>query len=828
MSATITLGIDLGTTNSAIAINHNSKYEIIKNSDQMEYTPSVFWYNKGWSLQVWKKAYEQLFVMSNDENVANYKAEVKRLMWTSEIINFPRAKTSMNAEEVSAEILKYLKESVTKKYPELYTGWVVVTVPAYFDTIQKEATKRAWDIAGFEYTVLLQEPIAAAVAYWFDNKTNENWLVYDLGGGTFDVAIISSQDWVLTIKWHGWDNYLWGKDFDDAIIKHIIEPELKSKYVFSDLDRWNSKYVPFYNRLKYLAECSKKELTDSATTQIVVEGIVDESGKDVYLEIPFSRSQFESTIEKLVDTSISICKNALRESGFSHSDISRVILVGWSTQSPYIRKRLEEDLKIKVDSSVDPLTVVAKGACIFWGSQIIPETAKKVQKEQKIGCIDMQLNYETMTSEEDMMVTGSLLWENSDQEYYIQIQSEDGQYSGNKIKLKNGKFFDTVLVWVGKTNTYFIYLSDASGNIIPTHPEMFNITHGISIAGTPLSHSVWVALNKKVFMGDQAEESIDVVFPRGSILPLKRTLTYRTTRSLKKWDTENALPIKIYEWESDKADRNTQICGVTVTGAEIPYNLPEGTEVNLTIEINASNEVQISVYFPSIDLYKAWNSMRTVWDQEKYTTETMQAELDKETKRIENLDGHITAERKQEIKEEIDGLNSQATWSDSDTQRKTHQKIKEVKNKIDALEENTKWDRTAQEYNTELEQAQINYPLSEHPVEFKKVQSLKQDWDAALQAGNIDKLKSITEELSSMNSSSVFNSLEGLQAIIAYFYNERNQSIDPPKSAQIFEKAGWYIQSNNLDWLRQCIRELRDLMPSNVQKNLGNISGISK
>lgn len=828
MSATITLGIDLGTTNSAIALNNNSKYEIIKNSDQMEYTPSVFWYNKGWSLQVWKKAYEQLFVMSNDENVENYKAEVKRLMWTSEMINFPRTGISMNAEEISAEILKYLKESVKKKYPESYTGWVVITVPAYFDTIQKEATKRAGDIAGFEYTVLLQEPIAAAVAYWFDNKINENWLVYDLGGGTFDVAIVSSQEWVLTIKWHGWDNYLGGKDFDDAIVNKIIEPELKSKYDFASLERWNKKVISVYNRLKYLAESAKKELTDSIDTKIVVEGLVDESGKEVYLEIPFSRWQFESTVEKLVDSSISICKNALRESGFSHSDIARVILVGWSTQSPYIRKRLEKDLKIKVDSSVDPLTVVAKGACIFWGSQIIPETAKKIQKEQKIGCVDVQLNYESMTSEEDMMVTWSLLWDNADQEYYIQIQSEDGQYSGNKIKLKNGKFFDTVLVSAGKTNTYFIYLSDAWGNIIPTNPEMFNITHGISIAGTPLSHSIWVALNKKVFMGNRAEESIDVVFPRGSILPLKKTLTYRTTRGLKKWDTENALPIKIYEGESDKADRNTQICSVTVTGAEIPYNLPEGTEVNLTIEINASNEVQISAYFPSIDLYKAWNSMRTVWDQEQYTAETMQADLDKEKERIENLSAHISPERKQEIQEEINGLSGQTSWSDTDTQRKTHQKIKEVKNKIDALEENTKWNRTAQEYTSELEQAQVNYPLSEHPVEFKQIQSLKQDWDTALQAGNIDKLKSITEELSSMNSRSIYNSLEGLKSIVGYFYNERNKSIDPPKSAQIFEKATKCMQSNDLEGLKQCIRELRDLMPPDVQENMSNISGISK
>jgi hypothetical protein len=145
------------------------------------------------------------------------------------------------------------------------------------------------------------------------------------------------------------------------------------------------------------------------------------------------------------------------------------------------------------------------------------------------------------------MITGTIKGIDNDEEYYIQIQSEDGKYSSNKIKLKNGKFIDTVLVSEGKSNVYYIYLTDNQGNIIETDTDSFVITHGVSIAGTPLSHSIGVVLNKKRFLGDVEEETIDNVFERGMIVPLEKTLTYHTARELKKGDIDNALPIRISE-----------------------------------------------------------------------------------------------------------------------------------------------------------------------------------------------------------------------------------------------------------------------------------------
>ncbi len=827
MSNTIQIGIDLWTTNSAVVVNNNWKFEVIKNSDQMDYTPSVFGYNKWKNIQIGQKAYEQLFSFSDEDSIKNYKAEVKRLMGTNEKISFERVGTKLSPEEVSAEILKYLKESVLRKYPSINADWVVITVPAYFDTTQKEATKKAWEIAWFKHIVLIQEPIAWAIAYWIDNKGDENRLVYDLGWGTFDVAVISSKKWVLTIKWHAWDNYLWWKDIDDNIIESIIIPKLKQEFKFSSLNKEKSKTI--YNILKHVAESAKKNLTDSDSTTIILDNklIVDKDWKEVYLEIIFTRLEFENLISKLIDKSLELCKNAIKESGLSNNDIHRVILVGGPTQMPYIRKRIEEELSIKVDSSVDPLTVVAKGACIYWSSQIIPSELV-TKKAEKVWSVKIKLNYEPMVSDTDTTITWIIDELNDWENYYIQIQSEDGKYSSSKIKLKNGKFFDNVLISEWKSNTYFIYLTDEKWNIVTTDPDSFTIIHGLSIAWTPLSHSISIALNKKTFLWDSAEEYCENVFERWAILPLKKTLTYRTTRELKKWDDVNALPIKIYEWESKKPDRNKQICEVKVVWSDIPYNLPEWTEVKLSIDIDISNELSVSVYFPSIDLLKSWKSLRTEWEQEIIDNDKMREEIEKENERLENLSEHIPETIKEDMKSTIKDLYQQTNQQDWDTQRKTHHQLRELKQKMDKQELESESSVLIKQFNEEVKKSEEAFNETEKPLECKQLKSLKTDWEKAISEKDRERLATINESIEWLRATSIMNTPEGMKYFLWMLYEKRHESTDPIRANQIFNSCLPYVETNNIEGMRKCIKELLALMPKEVQNNIGSISWITK
>jgi molecular chaperone DnaK len=828
MSKTIQIGIDLGTTNSAVAVNHNNKIEIVKNSDQMDYTPSVFGYNKWKNIQIGKKAYEQLFHFADMENIHNYKSEVKRLMGTNDKISFDRMWIELSPEEISSEILKYLKESVLRKYPDINHIAAVITVPAYFDTIQKEATKNAWELAWFKYVILVQEPIAWAVAYWFENKNNENRLVYDLGWWTFDVAVVSSKDNVLTIKWHAWDNFLWWKDFDNIIIEKVIVPYLIKEHGFNKKDIENNSV---YNILKYYAESAKKELTDSDSTTIVIDSslVLDENAEQIYAEVPFSRLSFEELIDSLVGKSIELAKKAIKESWLTEKSIHKIVLVWGPTQIPYIRRKLEADLWISVDVSMDPLTVVAKGAAIFWSSQVIPSEVIEKKNADKIWTVAIDLRYESAVSDTDTMISGKIDWLEEGSDYYVQIQSEDEKYSSSKIKIKNGKFFDTVLVEENKTNIYYIYLTDADGNIIPTDPDHFIITHGLSIAGTPLSHNISVALHTRSLMSDESWEYCEVIFERWSILPLKKTLTYRTTRKLKKWDDVNTLPIKIYEWESKKPDRNKQILEVKLMWLDIPYDLPESTEVNLTVEMDASGTVSLSVYIPSIDIFKKGNSLRTQWEQDEMTSEEIQEELEKEQKRLESIAAHISETQKKEMQDNINEIMSKTNRKDTDTQKKNHSQLRELKHNMDKCELETMSSRLISTFKDILAETEKYITEQNNPLEYKQLESLKADWEKAIGSKDWERLDIVNTSIQALNDSLFFNSPEGLKQAIAFFYQHKHEATDIDKVDQIFVQAAEYIQSNNVDGMKASLKELFIYFPQSSQASLWrNISGITK
>ena len=815
MANTIQLWIDLWTTNSAIVVDHDGKIEVIKNSDQLEFTPSVFWYNKWKNVQVWKKAYDQLFQFSDDESVKNYKAEVKRLMWTRETVHFERTDEDLTAEKISSEILKYLKECALRKYPDLNTDWVVITVPAYFTTTQKEATTEAWKLAWFKHVVLMQEPIAWAMAYWFDKEVNENWLVYDLWWGTFDVAIISSKDWTLTVKWHAWDNYLWGKDFDNLIVEKVILPFLENKYELRHTLKDEKLKKALLNRLKYAAEMAKKDLTDYDTTAIQIDNIKDDDNEDIEETINFSREEFENLISKKVSDSIDLCKEALEESWLSKDNISKVVLIWWSTITPYIRKTIEKELWIPVDSSVDPLTVVAKWACIFGRSQVIPSDLSDGDKKKKQSASDatITLNYEPVTSDTEVMVTWIVSWIDTDETYYIQIQSEDNTYTSSKLKLKNWKFFDEVSVRKWQVNQYFIYLTDESWNLVSLDNDSFTITHWVSVAGVPISYSVSVALRKKSLLSTNVEEYCEVLFEKWLTLPVEKTEPFHTASELKKWDTENCLPIRIYEWESKKPDRNQLICELILRGTDIPFSLPEGTEVDLTIKMDVSWNVSVSAYFSDIDYYieAVW---RTRWDEE-ISTKQMKNDIESEQDRFDSMKNHLSASEKAEINDMFDEIEDQYDSDDEDTRRKTNAKIKKLKSKLDKYEEDTEWDKMIEKYNEKIQSVKdLAKELDWGDIIEDELNSLMKNWKEAIENKDRESLENTIEELQRLIFKVMYNTPEWLKALLSNAYNHRHEAVDVIRINQIFDRAAQYMNSNNISWMQDCLQAIWELMPS--------------
>lgn len=825
----IQIGIDLGTTNSEIAINNGNSVEVIKNDLDDEYTPSVFGINRSKIRIVGKKAYEQLFRFATKDELVNNRAEVKRIMGTAEKVRFERTGEELSPEEISAEILKSLKESVLKKYPEFSTVAAVITIPAYFSVVQAEATKRSGNLAGFEHVVLLQEPIAAAIGYGFMNAKNENWLVYDLGGGTFDVALVSAKDGNLTVVAQNGDNFLGGKDFDKLVIEKILIPKIQAEFNCPDIE---ADAVTF-SKLKNFAEVAKIELSSREKTNIQVENIGnDESGKEIYLSIDLTRKEFEKLIKHSIDRTIKLAQDTIKESGIKQASIDKIILVGGPTRIPYLRERLENELKIQVDSSVDPLTIVARGACIFGVSQQVPDAFIKKNTGESKGEKGLTLHFDSLTSDIETTVSGIIEeLRDTEDDFYIQIQNQSGTYSGTRVKVKHGKFFDTIRLDENKTNVFWIYLFDGKGNAVPVDPDSFTIIHGLSISGAPIPHSIGVGVVRKDPKTGLVSETFDKFFSKNSILPLKETKTFKTLRKLKKGDKENVLPVNVYEGESERQDRNNRICALKITGENIPYDLPEGTPIDITLEYDESRQVKVNAYIPSIDLMV---DARATLHAEDLDVDQMRMELETQRARIENAKENCSPEEKRNLENSYVAVSDslERADGDEDEKRKANKHLKDIKIHLDAIERDKEMPQLIREFKSGLSKAEnaineIGNKEEEH--QHRDIyEALKTEGEGAIEDEDKYLLARVNEQIDDLKTRIVFSNPAAWAYLFEKIVSENKEFISHKEAEYYINKGRRAIEMEDTEELKRCVRGLMLLLPPAEQAKLQNtMSGIT-
>ena len=831
-TSVIRIGIDLGTTNSEIAVNRNGEIEIVKNLLGDDYTPSVFGIDKAGNKVVGKKAYDKLFKGSSPDELDNNKAEVKRLMGTDEKINFSRLGKSMTPEEVSAEILKSLKADLTRKYPDFPTTAAVITVPAYFDSLQNEATKRAGKLAGFKHIVLLQEPIAAAMAYGFSADKNQTWIVYDLGGGTFDVALVSANNGVLKVVEHGGDNFLGGKDIDQSLVDKVIKPAILRNFTLTDFDASNKKYRSVFAKLKAIAETAKIELSSYDKTTIEVDEIgSDEDGREIYVSIDYTRTEFNDLIKPIVDKTIDVTKDVVRRSHISKASISQVVFVGGPTQIPYIRQRVADDLGINIDVSVDPLTTVARGACVYGLSERIPvDLIDNANKPQN--AIRLTLNYDSMTSDDDQLVTGSIETLPDDSQYYVRISSDSGFYNSNDIKIKNGKFFDTVAVEHGKTNIYWIYLLDNNGNNIPVFPDSFTITHGLSVQGAPIPHDIGVIYAKKNLANNsQMIEVCDKFFERGLVLPLEATHSYKTARTLQKGEN-TPLPIKVYEGDSSNPNYNEIITTLKIDGSKLDYDLPAGSDIDITIKVNESREVSVDAYLPDIDLLL--NARADTYAQ-AIDTDKLQRSLDTQKERAEQLMSSANVEEEKRIKEDISSIqNNINNASDTDSRQKAERDLNALSQRLDKIEGGKSTTGLARDLEQIIQST--NTMLGQMDDRNSNYDSLAQEFDDIKRAAekaiaNKDDiaLQHIIDQASDLQLRIAMEDPGFWVAMLRNIEKDRHAIPDQQLASYHTNKAHEAIANNDVDELRRHVQELIRLMPNEAQNRINsNLAGITK
>ena len=371
------IGIDLGTTNSCVAIMDGSQAKVLENAEGTRTTPSVVAFIENEEKLIGQPAKRQAVTNAQDTIFAT-----KRLIGRSfedetvkkDIGRVPfKIIKSNNGEawvegkgkkyspsQISAFILQKMKETAEKYLGQAVTK-AVITVPAYFNDAQRQATKDAGKIAGLEVLRIINEPTAAALAYGLDKKNGQKIAVYDLGGGTFDVSILEIGDGVFEVKSTNGDTFLGGEDFDDAIVKYLIDEFKKD----NGIDLRNDKLA--LQRLKEAAEKAKIELSSAAQTEINLPFITADKTGPKHVNLKLTRAKLEALVSDLVERTLEPCKIALKDSGFSAAEINEVVLVGGMTRMPKIVETVKNFFGKEPNKSVNPDEVVAMGAAIQAG-----------------------------------------------------------------------------------------------------------------------------------------------------------------------------------------------------------------------------------------------------------------------------------------------------------------------------------------------------------------------------------------------------------------------------------------------------------------------------
>lgn len=597
-------GIDLGTTNSCLAIpDDNHGFEIIENqADRMSVTPSAVLINAKGRMLIGQRAY-------NSQKVEDLAIQFKRQMGLDKKILFASSGIQKMPEELSSEVLKLLRSDAETRLNRPIEN-VVITVPAAFKTLQSEATNKAGKLAGFQNIILLQEPIAAAVAYGAEpDSKDRHWMVFDYGGGTLDVAIISTLDNRLTVENSEGDNYFGGSDIDRLLFRQIVVKKLKEAGYHVDelFDESTSSGKSMARKLQLDCENCKIELSNKETAILEIFDIDDDEGEPIEFECEITRAELESLIADTVDRSIAIAKKALAGANVRAEQLDKILLVGGSTFIPLVRRRLTEEFGVPLDSSLNPMTVVAAGAAIYASTSVI-DIEEEVELTSANHAV-INLTYDPISSEETVNIVGKVINIHDVNIAKVKVDcalSKD--FSGvcwtsgwiELLDCETGIFDVDVLLQKSAMNHFRVQACDKNGTEIVIENPYFDIKYNenvLKMSAPPATMSIGVQIR-------DPKSGYDVLYhviKKNSPLPAQDDRTFKISRDIDPM-TDDCITIKIWEGENvQNPEANFPAGAITVQASAMDRMIPKGTEVELTIVADENRNIRVSGYIPDFD-----------------------------------------------------------------------------------------------------------------------------------------------------------------------------------------------------------------------------------
>lgn len=591
------VGIDLGTTNSAICSYDGSEPRIWKSPEQNDVTPSAIHFDRRGNKYVGQRAYD-----ASPRSPDNCATLFKRFMGTSTPIELTAINRTMTPEECSAEVLKelfgYLPEEI-RNDPDIGT---VITVPAAFDQMQKEATMEAATLAGIGKVALMQEPVAAVMSAMRARDTDGMFLIYDLGGGTLDIAIAESIGGRVSLLEHGGIVMCGGRDFDRVLVDNIVRPWLFENFDMPDDLSVNPTFKPLLRSATRATERAKIELSardEAAIFLLETEtgGVRDLNGDEMYLDIPLQRDTYDSLIAEHINETINCARETLSKAGLTPHDLERIVWVGGPTHYKPLRDRVAFELGIPGGNiDVNPMTAVAEGASLFaesidWSSQ---NRSRKDSRGQ-ISSEDITFNYiartPTGTAKIAVQIKGEVIPGSE-----FQIDSVDSGWTSGHLPLKDGTTIDVTLTRNGE-NTFSVLVFDSLGGPIALEDNTIVITRtAATIDAIPASHSVALIVLDKL----GGRQTLEYIVKQGDQLPKEGRTMLKAAESLEA-GTHHSLNFELRDVKEDSMDATNRIGVMEIKGDDFDEGvIPVGADLVCDYVMQDSGLINLEVSVPCI------------------------------------------------------------------------------------------------------------------------------------------------------------------------------------------------------------------------------------
>ncbi|MBT8494736.1 MAG: Hsp70 family protein [Deltaproteobacteria bacterium] len=680
-SSPLYAGFDLGTSNSAAAVFDGEQLTVVRNAAGSSLTPSVVRIDSRGRETVGARARKHL-----ERDAANTRAEFKRLMGTDRKLEFPDAGLELSPEQLAAKVLAAMRQDVFDQTGISPTVGVI-SVPALFELPQSLATSRAAELAGFERVELIQEPIASALAAGWDGDHDAGaWLVFDLGGGTFDVSLLETREGLLRVVGHDGDNFLGGRDFDRAVVDWLVGQLRELSGV--ELSQDDPEHSEALRRLRVSAEEAKIELSRAQSTEIEIDGL--KVGEDTIEEaLTLDRATLERVCRPVVERTVAVCRRLLADKGMDPSQIGRMVLVGGPTAMPLVRQVVEDGLGISVVKGVDPMTLVAQGAALYAATSGLDARAAGAEETGSAGGRRLWLQYPAVSSDTSPYVVGRVVEGDEPAPALVELARTDGEFSVKADVGEDSSFMASVELLPRRSSTFTLRGFDPDGAEVAVRPSSISIVHGLTISDPPLSRTVGVAL---------AANTVHVYFERGTPLPARRTFTHRIVESVSAGSSAGIIKVPLVQGEFEQAHLCRLVGTVEITGDKLKQSVVAGSPVEVTIEIDRGGRLSAHARVVEADQVFDQVAHLVVPSPEPEALEHSEAEL---RARLSELRSFAFRNGQTSIVKKLDPIDMQlselssdislARGGDADAGQKASRTVTDVDAALEALELDRQW-----------------------------------------------------------------------------------------------------------------------------------------